>query len=135
MKRTIETYKASPMGKQEAPDLTLHVWQALPAPSTLEETRELFEREARRIVDGLIGSMPGGMIDALLRELLQRKASLLHVTHVDPIDGAKMQRAADALRRIGPWLSASIDEASCAEYVAAAEEAMAADIELNGNPS
>lgn len=38
-----------------------------------------FEEDARRIVDALEASLPGGTLDRLLAELLRRKASLLVV--------------------------------------------------------
>ena len=47
---------------------------------TWPQIQEFFDGEAKIIVDAMIKSLPGGTIDAVLRELLTRKACLLRVT-------------------------------------------------------
>ena len=47
---------------------------------TLERHRALYEHDARELFDALKGSLPGGTMDALLRLLLEHRASLLRVT-------------------------------------------------------
>lgn len=41
--------------------------------------RARYRDDAKRIVEGLVASLPGATVDALLVELLDRKASLLRV--------------------------------------------------------
>lgn len=48
----------------------------------LERNKAFFSGEARKIVDALQDTMPGGLVDAILGELCRRKASALVV--VDP---------------------------------------------------
>lgn len=47
---------------------------------TWPQIQEFFDGEAKIIVDAMFTSLPGGTIDAVLRELLTRKACLLRVT-------------------------------------------------------
>ena len=47
--------------------------------SSIKEARTLFNLEGATVADALMKSLPGGTIDALLIELLRRKASLLAV--------------------------------------------------------
>ena len=47
---------------------------------TWPQIQEFFDGEAKIIVDAMLTSLPGGTIDAVLREMLTRKACLLRVT-------------------------------------------------------
>lgn len=45
-----------------------------------ESSKEYFRRDAQKIIDILSRSLPGGTLDQLLFQLLERKLTLLRVT-------------------------------------------------------
>jgi len=81
---TVKIYKAGSLREDIVPSLCIEAT----APTTDEmfntktwpQIQEFFDGEAKIIVDAMVRSLPGGTIDAVLRELLTRKACLLRVT-------------------------------------------------------
>ena len=81
--RSILVYKHSPHPGKESNGAVIDINLALP-PFNREDDkhrRQMFKREAKAIADALFYSLPGGTIDALLVEMLDRKRSLLHVKY------------------------------------------------------
>jgi hypothetical protein len=78
-------YKAQPIGDQVIPDLDIRATDTLPEqpffPSSTWEKhwRDIYAAQAGAIADALYASLPGGTLDALLVEMLDRKRSILKV--------------------------------------------------------
>jgi hypothetical protein len=75
-------YKAQPTGDQVIPNLDLHAVTSAPdiPGSEFEKLyRDFYAAEGKIIADALCASLPGGTLDALLVEMLDRKRSLLRV--------------------------------------------------------
>lgn len=80
--KNVNVFKAQPIIKTELVEsVTLHIHQELPEMtySDLNEWRQVAKNEAQKIADVLCDSLPGGVVDALLVELLDRKRSLLTI--------------------------------------------------------
>lgn len=77
-------YKAQPCAIEKIPDLVLNVTETFPESSkiSLDEVGALHEAAAAELLAALTASLPGGTIDALLRGLLLRRASMLVVRPV-----------------------------------------------------
>lgn len=88
-------YKAQSTGGQAVPDLNLSATEEFPpVPGQVNHCRLIVE-QAGAIADALFESLPGGTLDALLAEMMQRKASQLAVAHrLRPLspDSAEIQR-------------------------------------------
>ena len=83
---TVAVHKAQPIGNSFVPNLDLRATEHFPDLSTLAAAAALHASNAERIFDALRASLPGGTLDALLRRLLEHRASQLVV--VDrPSDG------------------------------------------------
>lgn len=85
--RTIDVYVAN--GAMVVP-LTIRVCVPVPeidfddpdpGRSWFNEAREQYSRQAKAMVEAMFSSMPGGLVDALLVELLDHKRSILRVPH------------------------------------------------------
>lgn len=74
--KTVHAYKAQPVGASTPEAVTIVIKDELPVSAT-EDTMDL---EARRIAVALWESLPGGTLDRLCAELLQRQASRLRVS-------------------------------------------------------
>jgi len=72
-------FKAQPTGDQVVADLDLSATQTFPDFEDLAEAKENHEADATFIVAALLASLPGGTVDAVLRQLLTHRASLLRV--------------------------------------------------------
>ena len=75
-------YKAQPIGDQIIDDLDLRATEAvpnIPGNEFAKQYRDFYAVEGKIIVDALYASLPGGTLDALLVELLDRRRSLLRV--------------------------------------------------------
>jgi len=80
-----EVYKAQPTGDQVIADL--HLVAAKTFPDNIADPREhqaTLDTDAQFVVSALLASLPGGTIDAILRLLLQHRASLLRVRWPEP---------------------------------------------------
>ena len=82
---TVRVYKAN--GPRELPDLHIEATEKIPATSVAADEsletfcRKMFGDEAKKIVDAMYASLPGGTLDAVFGELCQRNASIFHVLH------------------------------------------------------
>ena len=76
----ISVYKAQPV-YDETPvkDLALSATKSFPNFDSAAEHQAAFDVDAQFIVSALLASLPGGTVDAVLRLLLQHRASLLRV--------------------------------------------------------
>lgn len=77
----VSVFHASSTGSREVPALQIQATKPIPSMESLDEARELHATQAARIADALFESLPGGTVDALLVEMMRRKASILSVTH------------------------------------------------------
>jgi hypothetical protein len=81
---TLHSYKARDFGGTVVEDLRITFDQPLPDSQPdvdlLEEWQQWYRAEAHRLVDAMRTTLPGGLIDALLVELLRVKACVLGVT-------------------------------------------------------
>ena len=74
--------KAERTGVVQAEDRTIEISDPIPSFSDNaweKNSMEFFEWQASQIVDALQASLPGGTLDAVLREMHKRKACLLRV--------------------------------------------------------
>lgn len=79
--------KAHATAGVEIPDVTLSISGPVPEftddPQWIKKLGVFYESEAERIADALCKALPGGTLDALICNLLKRKASLLRVPMFD----------------------------------------------------
>lgn len=78
---TVTVHKAQPT-VGEVSNLEIRATEPTPemtGPGCLADARLFYETEGKLLADALQACLPGGTVDALLRELLVRKASLLRV--------------------------------------------------------
>ena len=61
------------------PDLQISATAEVSDSVSLETARAFYAGQARELADALFASLPGGTIDALLVEMLDRKRSLFRV--------------------------------------------------------
>ncbi len=80
----IVSYKAR--GGEEVPQLTIVFYLELPTieNSTLQIMSDLYKEEAEKIIDKMLKSLPGGLFDAIMIEMLDKKRSLLAVPFIEP---------------------------------------------------
>ena len=78
--KTLSIYKAQGVGTTEPEDLTLVFNTSIFSPTTRDgwepKWREQLVAEGKKLADALCEVLPGGVIDALLVELLDRKRSM-----------------------------------------------------------
>lgn len=72
-------YKAQQTTEVTIPNMSITATEELPHDTGLAAPRIRFYEQAKLISDALYDSLPGGTLDALLVELLDRKRSLLRV--------------------------------------------------------
>ncbi|MBL8473815.1 MAG: hypothetical protein JNM98_18640 [Rhodocyclaceae bacterium] len=79
--RRVSLLRASSVGSENPPALTIEVHEQIGEVGSLSlnEARQLHSRQAAALADALLASLPGGTVDALLAELMRRRASLLSV--------------------------------------------------------
>ena len=86
-KKRVHVYRGGPIGDQHAPVTLIRIGEEFPPVVGTKETEwrpglsVLFQSQGRILAEALFGALPGGTIDALLREMLERRASLLVVPH------------------------------------------------------
>jgi hypothetical protein len=85
----IHIYKAQRLVRDAEPvaDLNLVATKEFPDLATPEEAKWAHDTDARLVVSALLASLPGGTIDAVLRLLLEHRASLLRVRWPRPEGG------------------------------------------------
>lgn len=74
----VSVFKASPT-MTDVPSVLIDISDTIPMYEDLQVSRMLFDSDARRLFDVLKASLPGGTLDALLRLLLENRASRLRV--------------------------------------------------------
>lgn len=77
-------YKACPIGNQPVLPLTIQIDQEIPDCNSLDEARKLYAEQAKILVDALGEVLPGGIFDAVLVALMEKKVSLFRVPHFEP---------------------------------------------------
>ena len=78
---TINIFRAQSIvdGDNIIPTLRINISEQIKSCETLGEQSRLLAKQAEELALALFRSLPGGTIDALLRELMKRKVSLLSV--------------------------------------------------------
>ena len=82
---SVTVSRAGSVGDKHAPRLALFAKTPVPDPGPrydaeeIQGLRDLYRADAKRIADALFECLPGGTIDQLLIEFLQRKASMFCV--------------------------------------------------------
>lgn len=77
--RTLDLCKQEPLHRSEPiPDLLIHVHVALPTADG-SQAELAYARDAARLAGALWDALPGGTIDRLIVELMDRRASLFRV--------------------------------------------------------
>ncbi len=76
---TVYVYKAQPTGDQVIPDMRLAAVKPFPDHESPADGTDAHSTDAQFIVSAMLASLPGGTVDAVLRLLLQHRASLLRV--------------------------------------------------------
>lgn len=80
MDRTgINTYKASPVGKEEVPSLDIAFDQEVPDFDGPDYGGDAYRNAAKEIVGAMGKSLPGGLFDAILVEMMASRVSLFRV--------------------------------------------------------
>lgn len=77
---TVAIHRAQPIGDSTPPPVTIVIDAVIKNPEKLQLSRAQYLSDGVRLADALFASLPGGTMDALLVELLSRRASLLAVT-------------------------------------------------------
>jgi hypothetical protein len=75
----IAVYKAQAVRDEKVADLNLVATKPFPEFATTAEHQAALDVDAQFVVSALLASLPGGTVDAVLRGLLQHRASLLRV--------------------------------------------------------
>lgn len=75
----IKTYKASPVGKEEVPSLEIAFDLEVPEFEQLDYGRKAYRDSAKEIVGAMVETLPGGLFDAILVEMMEARVSLLRV--------------------------------------------------------
>jgi hypothetical protein len=79
----VKTYKARPIGGEAVPDLLVEATEPIPelpySSLVNGEWRRMHEQEAKRIVDAMYASLPGGILHHVFAELARRRACELAV--------------------------------------------------------
>jgi len=78
--KTVNVFKAQGVGSTEPEDLTLVFDTSIVSPTTRDgwepKWREQLMEEGKKLADALCDVLPGGVVDALLVELLDRKRTM-----------------------------------------------------------
>lgn len=75
----VSLHRAGNVGKASVPTLAIHVIDEIPDNMELEAVRNLYDEQGKTLCDALFSHLPGGTIDALIRNLLERRASLFRI--------------------------------------------------------
>ncbi len=84
-----EILKAGLIGSQEIENHTIVIAGTSPEFEELQQYARHYQSQAVLLVDALFASLPGGTVDALLCELLSRRASLLRVPFIEVPESKK----------------------------------------------
>ncbi len=83
----VRLLRAGSVAGNHAPTLRIEVVEEVSDAMDLNEARALYAEQANALADALFNSLPGGTVDALLAEMLRRKASLFRIPLVDIAKG------------------------------------------------
>lgn len=79
----VDIYHAQPSYSPPVTPVVIRIEQEIPdfgsAEGYAERAQATYADQGRLLADALYGSLPGGTLDALLAELLERRASMLRV--------------------------------------------------------
>ena len=75
----VRIFKAQPVGDKKPGNMTIVMDESMPEVVSLNEARERFKEQGKELADALWSVLPGGTLDALLIEMLERKRSLFVV--------------------------------------------------------
>lgn len=75
----VSLLRAGSVGNSQPPVLTIEVREQIGEVGSLDEARQLHSKQATTLADAMLASLPGGTVDALLAELMRRRASLFSV--------------------------------------------------------
>lgn len=110
-------YKARPIGDLHQPDLHLSATEPIPYGPKIDAVeshqlweaayRDRFSAQAKIVVDALCASLPGGTLNAILCQMLERHRSLLIVRMFEPAEERAAQllaaaKAAWSVRMMNP---------------------------------
>lgn len=78
--QVLRIHQREPLNRSElVPPVTIHIGDRLPPDDEPQETQRCYRLDARALADTLWDALPGGTLDVLLAELMQRRSSLLRV--------------------------------------------------------
>jgi hypothetical protein len=76
----ISIYRADGLGPNESvPPVTIRIDKPMPGFNSSDDARARFKADGDAIAEALWSVLPGGTVDALIGDLLARRASLLRV--------------------------------------------------------
>lgn len=82
--RHIGMFRAGSTAGINPPITTIHIKEniglSIDQNTSLNEARDIYTKQGKLLAESLLSSLPGGTIDALLCELLEKKRSLFTVT-------------------------------------------------------
>ncbi len=91
--KVVDIFCAQPIGDEEASDITIHIHTPVPhvddVPDYIKAYRAMYMEQAEKLAKALCDSLPGGTIDALLVDLLDRKRSCFVIPSFAEEKGAK----------------------------------------------
>lgn len=77
----IHVHRAAAIGDQHVPTFAILAHDEVQEFRDLQQAAQLYDAEAKQIVEVLVGSLPGGVVDRVLAGLLQHQLSLFRVAH------------------------------------------------------
>lgn len=79
--KTVSIYRAQPIANEVAEQVAIEITDEIPS-GDVDSTRKTFEEQGAALAAALWGSLPGGTLDELIANLLQRRASLFRVRFI-----------------------------------------------------
>lgn len=77
--KIVEIDRAGSVGDSHPPILTIRIDKQISDDMSLDKARLVYTVQGCRLADDLLGSLPGGTVDALIQRLLEKRASLFSV--------------------------------------------------------
>lgn len=74
--KTIRLPKADSIGNSHPTKVMIIIADKLPDIQTLDESKDYYDGQAKRLVAGLINALPQGIIEPLIIHLLKKRVSL-----------------------------------------------------------
>ncbi len=75
----ISLFRAGRVGGHHPPALKIMINHEISDDMDLKEARDLYTKQAKKLAAALFDSLPGGTIDALFCEIMDRKRSLFRI--------------------------------------------------------